>query len=92
MVGEKDFNQIKTELVNEIKGLREDLTKFMIEQAIHREIIYGNPIKSQRGLSQRVDQIEDESRERKKHQGWVWIALLGSLAERISHYLFHWGK
>lgn len=87
MNGDKkeDFNQIKSELISEIKGMRQDMNRLFDTVQFHDQALYGN--KSDKpGAMEDVRFLKTAELTRQKHTAWVWTAIIAGAIERIFHY------
>lgn len=91
MQKDDEFNQIKIDLVNEIRGMRSDMNRLFETVQLHDYALYGDK-KSIPGAMEELRIIKSADEARKQHQKWIWGAVVASFVERVSHYLFHWGK
>ena len=87
MVKDEDFPAIKRDLITKIDRQTEILEQIAKEQADHREIIYGNPIKKVRGLSERINAVEDGNIKKDMWNMAIVPVLIGIVVERFWAHL-----
>lgn len=80
---DEDFTLIKRELIFKIDRQTEILEGIAKEQFEHREIIYGNPVKKIRGLSERQNDLEDANKTREKWNFGMVLAIIPIVVERV---------
>lgn len=86
---EEDFPQIKSELINKIDSIAKDVGKIASEIDMHRQILYGDPVKKIKGHEERLNNLEQSEDNRKNHQKWIWTAVIAGFVERVSHFFWH---
>lgn len=84
MTKEQDFNLIKQDLVNEIKGMRKDMDIFMKTVTIHDQVLYGDKVKE--------PGITEDVRNLKRLAGVVLTSaagVIGMFGEFVFRTFFH---
>lgn len=79
---DEDFNQIKSELVGEVRGMRQDLNRMCELLNIHDRALYGNKVDTS-GLVGDMKVIKDG----RKHVLALWMTMIPVAAERVWSYL-----
>jgi hypothetical protein len=86
MQREEDFNQIKTELVSEIRGMREDFNRMLKMVETHDQSLYGDKL-TVPGAMEDLRVLKTAELTRQKHMFAIWSAVFIGIAERVFHYL-----
>lgn len=84
---DEDFNQIKSDLVNEIRGMRSDMNRYFEMTDTHERALYGDKIKE--------PGITEDVRNLKRLAGYVVASItgtLGLLGEFMFRTFFHHPK
>lgn len=82
----QDFQVIKQELVQEIKGMRSDMNHLFETVHFHDQALYGDKINVP-GAMEDLRILKSEYISRQKHIAWVWTAIIAGFVERAFHYL-----
>lgn len=83
---DEDFNQIKIELINEIKGMRSDMNRLFDTVQLHDQALYGNK-SDKSGAMEDIRVLKSSEHTRQKHFFAVWVAVIGSILERIWYWI-----
>lgn len=93
-----NFNQIKTELISEIKGMsgeikgmREDMDRLFKTVEFHDQALYGNKV-DKPGAMEDLRVLKKVEEKRQKHVLAVWIALVPVILERAWSYFARHGS
>lgn len=82
----KDFNEIKGDLILEIKGIRLDINRYMAMVDTHEKALYGDKVKEP-GAMEDLRNLKTIEATRQKHHLFLYTAVIGGLIERAFHYL-----
>lgn len=83
---DKEFAQIKSELITEIKGMRKDFDRAMVMIDTHEKALYGDRVKEP-GAMEELRVLKTAEATRQRHIAWVWTAVVAGAVERVFHYI-----